>query len=57
MTIAVGLIGALIGGALANSAWGSGVSGFDIRSIAIAALGAIAFLLILQAVGAISRKR
>ena len=57
MTIAVGLIGAMIGGALANAAWGDGVTGLDIRSIAISALGAIGFLLVLQAVRAISRRR
>ena len=56
-TIAVGLIGAMIGGAIANQAWGKGVDGFDIRSIAISALGAVLFLLVLQALGVISRRR
>ena len=56
-TIAVGLIGALIGGAIANQAWGRKVDGLDIRSIAISALGAVIFLLVLQALGLISRKR
>jgi len=57
MTIAVGLIGALIGGALASAAWGDGISGFSLRSIGISALGAIIFLLALQALGLVNRGR
>jgi uncharacterized membrane protein YeaQ/YmgE (transglycosylase-associated protein family) len=56
-TIAIGLLGALIGGALA--AWGfhEGIGGFGVRSIVIAALGSILLLLVLQALGATSRRR
>ena len=56
-TMAVGLVGAMIGGALANAAWGERVSGLDIRSIAISALGAVLLLLVLQALGVINKRR
>lgn len=57
MTLAVGLIGSMIGGTLASAAWGDGIRGFSLRSIVIAALGAVVFLLALQALGAVSRRR
>ncbi|MEO5901702.1 MAG: GlsB/YeaQ/YmgE family stress response membrane protein [Ilumatobacteraceae bacterium] len=50
-TIAVGVIGALIGGALMNAAGSKGVNDFDLRSILIAALGAVLLLLVLEAIG------
>ena len=57
-TLAVGLVGALIGGALASWAFDEGIGGFGLRSIGIAALGAILLLLLLQAVsGGSSRRR
>ena len=40
-TIAVGVLGALIGGALMQWAGHQGVNEFDLRSILVAALGAI----------------
>ena len=49
-TIAVGVLGALIGGALMQWAGHQGVNEFDIRSILVAALGAILLLLILGAI-------
>ena len=50
-TIAVGVVGALIGGALMNASGRKGINEFDLRSILVAALGAIVLLLILQAIG------
>lgn len=55
-TLAVGLVGALIGGALASWAFDEGISGFGLRSIGIAALGATLLLLVLQAIGGGSRR-
>lgn len=49
-TIAVGVLGALIGGALMQWAGHQGVNEFDIRSILVAALGAILLLLVLAAI-------
>ncbi len=51
--IAVGIIGALVGGALARAAGYEGIDEFGIRSVVLAALGAVVFLLVL---GAISRR-
>jgi uncharacterized membrane protein YeaQ/YmgE (transglycosylase-associated protein family) len=48
--IAVGVIGALIGGALANAADLKGLDGFGLRSVLIAALGASVFLFVLGAI-------
>jgi uncharacterized membrane protein YeaQ/YmgE (transglycosylase-associated protein family) len=50
-TVAVGVLGALIGGALMQAAGGKGVNDFDLRSILVAALGAVLLLLVLQAIG------
>ena len=49
-TMVVGIIGALIGGALMNASGKKGVNDFDLRSILVAALGAIVLLLVLQAI-------
>ena len=49
-TIAVGVLGALIGGALMQWAGHQGVNEFDVRSILVAALGAILLLLVLGAI-------
>lgn len=56
-TIAIGVLGALIGGGLAEWAGADGVDEFDIRSILVAALGAILLLLVLQAISARPRRR
>jgi uncharacterized membrane protein YeaQ/YmgE (transglycosylase-associated protein family) len=48
--IAVGVIGALIGGALANAAGFEGIDEFGLRSILIAAIGATVFLFVLEAI-------
>ena len=49
-TMIVGVLGALIGGALMNAADKKGIGDFGIRSILVAALGAILLLLVLQAI-------
>ncbi len=54
-TMAVGILGAFIGGALMNAAGKRGINEFDLRSILVAALGSVLLLLVLQAIG--GRKR
>jgi uncharacterized membrane protein YeaQ/YmgE (transglycosylase-associated protein family) len=56
-TMAIGLLGALIGGALAQAAFHERLNGFGFRSIAFAALGATLLLLILQALGVVGQRR
>lgn len=50
-TVAVGILGALIGGALMQWAGKKGVNDFDLRAVLVSALGAILLLLVLQAIG------
>ncbi len=50
MKIAVGVTGALIGGALARAAGYSGITKFGLRSILLAALGSTILLLGLRAI-------
>jgi uncharacterized membrane protein YeaQ/YmgE (transglycosylase-associated protein family) len=50
LTTAVGVIGALLGGTLMNLAGAGGIGDFGLRSILVAALGAIVFLLVLGAI-------
>jgi uncharacterized membrane protein YeaQ/YmgE (transglycosylase-associated protein family) len=49
--IVVGLLGALIGGAIARQAGYGGIGQFGLRSIVLAALGSSLFLFVLQALG------
>ena len=49
-SIIVGVIGALIGGALFSAVGGEGVTDFDLESIMVAFVGAVLFLLVLQAI-------
>ena len=49
-TVAVGILGALIGGALMQASGHQGVNEFSLRSLLVAALGAILLLLVLQAI-------
>ncbi len=53
-TIVIGIVGALIGGAIASGLGGEPVTGFDLRSFLIAGLGAV-FLLVIY--GAIAGRR
>jgi uncharacterized membrane protein YeaQ/YmgE (transglycosylase-associated protein family) len=56
--IAVGIIGALIGGALARAAGYEGIDRLSLRSILVAAIGAVLFLWLLRALeGGSSRRR
>lgn len=48
--VAVGVIGALVGGGLARAAGYEGIDELSLRSIFVAAIGAVAFLLVLGAV-------
>ena len=50
-TIAVGVVGAMIGGALMHAGGRKGINDFDLRSILVAALGAVLLLLVLEAIG------
>ena len=56
-TMIVGVLGALIGGALSNAAGGPGIGHFGLRSILVAAVGAILLLLVLQAISGRGRTR
>jgi uncharacterized membrane protein YeaQ/YmgE (transglycosylase-associated protein family) len=49
-SIIVGVIGALIGGALFSAVGGDGVTRFDLESILVAFVGAVLLLLVLQAI-------
>ena len=47
MDIVLGMVGAMVGGFVANNLFGiAGVTGFDIRSLVVSVLGAIVVLLI-----------
>jgi len=56
-TMVVGVLGALLGGALMNATGRKGVIEFELRSILVAAVGAVLLLLILQALGSRSARR
>ena len=56
-TVAVGVLGALIGGALMQAAGKKGINDFDLRAILVAALGAVLLLRVLQAIGGRGRSR
>jgi uncharacterized membrane protein YeaQ/YmgE (transglycosylase-associated protein family) len=56
-TMVVGVLGALIGGALMQATGRRGVTEFDLRSVVVAALGAVLLLLVLQAIGGRRRGR
>ena len=54
-SIVIGVLGALIGGALAQAAGGEGLGDFSWRSLIIAFLGASLLLLVLQAISGARR--
>ena len=56
-TVAVGILGALIGGALMQASGHEGVNEFSLRSMLVAAAGAILLLLVLQAISGRRRSR
>jgi uncharacterized membrane protein YeaQ/YmgE (transglycosylase-associated protein family) len=49
-TIAVGVLGALLGGLIMQASGRKGITEFDFRSVLVAALGAVLLLLVLQAI-------
>ena len=49
-TMVVGVLGAIIGGWLMATIDEDGVTGFSLRSIVVAAIGAVLLLLVLQAI-------
>lgn len=49
-TMVVGVVGAVVGGWLMSTIDEDGVNDFSLRSILVAALGAVVFLLVLQAI-------
>lgn len=55
-TMVVGVLGAIIGGGLMSFVDEEGVDEFSLRSILVAALGAVLLLLVLQAIGGRSRR-
>jgi uncharacterized membrane protein YeaQ/YmgE (transglycosylase-associated protein family) len=55
-TMVVGVLGAIVGGGLMSFIDEDGVDEFSIRSILVAALGAVLLLLVLQALGGRSRR-
>jgi uncharacterized membrane protein YeaQ/YmgE (transglycosylase-associated protein family) len=56
-TVAVGVIGALIGGALMQASGRDGINEFSWRSLLVAIVGAVLLLLVLQAVGGRGSRR
>jgi len=48
LTTLIGVVGAVVGGFVATYLGYGGISGFDFRSLVIATLGAIVFLLLLR---------
>jgi uncharacterized membrane protein YeaQ/YmgE (transglycosylase-associated protein family) len=51
MTILIGVVGAVAGGYLATRLGYGGISGFDLRSLGIAVVGAFLCLLVLRMLG------
>jgi uncharacterized membrane protein YeaQ/YmgE (transglycosylase-associated protein family) len=56
-SIVIGIIGAIVGGALFSWATDEGLTGFSWRSLFVALVGAVAFLLVLEAVAGRGRRR
>jgi uncharacterized membrane protein YeaQ/YmgE (transglycosylase-associated protein family) len=50
-TLVIGVLGAMIGGAIAQAAGEDGIEDFSWRSLIVAFLGACVLLLVLQAIG------
>ncbi len=56
-TMIVGVVGAIVGGWLMATIDEEGVEDFSIRSIVVAAVGAVVFLLVLQAIAGLGPRR
>jgi len=51
VTVLIGVAGAVLGGFLATRMGFGGISGFDLRSLGIAVVGAFLFLVVLRMLG------
>ena len=49
--IAVGIVGAFIGGAIFSAAGGSGITGFNLWSLLVAVVGSVVLLGVLRLIG------
>lgn len=56
-TMIVGVVGAIVGGWLMSTIDEDGVDDFSLRSIGVAAIGAVVFLLVLQAISGLGPRR
>lgn len=56
-TMIVGVVGAVVGGWLMSTIDEEGVNEFSLRSIGVAAIGAVVFLLVLQAIAGVGPRR
>jgi uncharacterized membrane protein YeaQ/YmgE (transglycosylase-associated protein family) len=56
-TVAIGVIGALLGGSLMQWSGRDGINDFSLRSTLVAALGAVLLLLVLQALSGRGRRK
>ena len=56
-TMAVGMLGGVLGGALFNAAGTEGITDFNLYSVLVAFVGACLLLLVLQMAGVVSRRR
>jgi uncharacterized membrane protein YeaQ/YmgE (transglycosylase-associated protein family) len=56
-TMIVGVVGAIVGGWLMATIDEEGVDDFSLRSIGVAAIGAVVFLLVLQAISGLGPRR
>ncbi len=56
-TMIVGVVGAIVGGWLMATIDEEGVNEFSIRSILVSAVGAVVFLLVLQAIAGLGPRR
>jgi uncharacterized membrane protein YeaQ/YmgE (transglycosylase-associated protein family) len=55
-SIVIGVLGAVIGGALFSLATDEGLTGFSWRSLLVAIVGAVGFLFVVQAIGGRGRE-
>ncbi len=56
-TMAIGILGGILGGAIFNAAGGKGITDFGLWSILVAFVGACVLLFLLQAIGVNTRRR
>ena len=56
-TMIVGVVGAIVGGWLMATIDEEGVDDFSLRGIGVAAIGAVVFLLVLQAISGLGPRR